>query len=126
VALARGETPAYASGDERLPAIMREFESAYDAYNDFQRSMERYWCLRWLLQESAANVEATVLRENLCRFDALPLVARVPSLPALDSGTRVLIEVSSIDLIELTFHCEFKGVTPGLQVSAAELERSEG
>jgi exoribonuclease-2 len=120
IALARGEAPAYASGDERLPAIMREFESAYDAYNDFQRSMERYWCLRWLLQESAANVDATVLRENLCRFDELPLVARVASLPALAPGTRVLIEVSEVDLIELTFHCEFKGATAGLNEPSAE------
>jgi len=118
IALARGEAPAYANGDERLPAIMREFESAYDAYNDFQRSMERYWCLRWLLQESASNVEATVLRENLVRFNELPLVARVASLPPLDTGTSVLIEVSEIDLLELTFHTEFRGITPGFQASS--------
>jgi exoribonuclease II len=52
-------------------------------------------------------VEATVLRENLCRFDALPLVARVPSLPRFGSGEGVLLEVSNVDLLELTFHCEF-------------------
>jgi exoribonuclease II len=107
IALARGEAPVYREGDERLLAIMREFESAYDAYNDFQRSMERYWCLRWLLQEDVTKVEATVLRENLCRFDALPLVARVPSLPRFGSGEGVLLEVSNVDLLELTFHCEF-------------------
>jgi exoribonuclease-2 len=112
IALARGESPVYAAGDERLPAVMREFESAYDAYNEFQRSMERYWCLRWLLQENVVSVGATVLRESLCRFDGLPLVARVPSVPAsLAAGTHVLIEVSKIDLIELTFHSEFKGET---------------
>jgi exoribonuclease-2 len=87
---------------------MREFESAYDAYAEFQRSMERYWCLRWLIQENVASVEASVLRENLCRFDELPLVARVPSLPALRSGARVVLDISDIDLFELTFHCEFK------------------
>jgi exoribonuclease II len=107
IALARGEAPVYDEGDERLLAIMREFESAYEAYNDFQRSMERYWCLRWLLQEGVTKVEATVLRENLCRFDALPLVVRVPSLPRFGSGERVLLEVSNVDVLELTFHCEF-------------------
>jgi exoribonuclease-2 len=107
-ALARGEEPPYRAGDEVLLAIMREFESAYDAYAEFQRSMERYWCLRWMIQENVASVEATVLRENLCRFDELPLVARVPSLPALRSGARAVLDVSDIDLFELTFHCEFK------------------
>ena len=37
IALARGETPPYRAGDAALPAIMREFESAYDAYAEFQR-----------------------------------------------------------------------------------------
>jgi exoribonuclease-2 len=107
-ALASGSTPPYKPGDEILLAVMREFESTYDVYSDFQRSMERYWCLRWLLQENVTRVTATLLRENLVRFDELPLVARVPSVPALKSGTRVVLDISSIDLIEVTFHAEFK------------------
>jgi exoribonuclease-2 len=108
IALARGVAPPYAPGDARLPAVLREFESAYEAYAEFQRNMERYWCLRWLLQEDVRRVEATVLRENLCRFDTLPLVVRVPSLPSLPGGARVALDVSSVDLLELTFHCEFR------------------
>jgi exoribonuclease-2 len=107
-ALASGSTPPYKPGDETLLAVMREFESTYDVYSDFQRSMERYWCLRWLLQENVTRVTATLMRENLVRFDELPLVARVPSVPALKSGTRVVLDISSIDLLEITFHAEFK------------------
>jgi exoribonuclease-2 len=107
VAISRGEPPPYRSGDQRVLAVMREFESAYEAYADFQRLMERYWCLRWLLQEDVRVVQATILRENLCRFDELPLAARVISLPNLPGGARVLLEVSQIDLLELTFHCEY-------------------
>jgi exoribonuclease-2 len=110
IALTRGEAPPYGAGDERLPAVMREFESAYDAYAEFQRSMERYWSLRWLLQENVDTVEALVLRESLCRFADLPLVLRVPSVPPSAAGTRVLLDVSRIDLLELTLHCEFKRV----------------
>ena len=108
IALARGLPPPYQPGDERLLAVMSEFEAAYEAYGEFQRSMERYWCLRWLLQENIDSVEATVLRENLCRFNALPLVVRVPSLPALPSGECVRLDISAIDLLDLTFHCEFR------------------
>jgi exoribonuclease-2 len=107
IALARTEAPVYRHADDRLLAIMREFESAYDTYNEFQRAMERYWCLRWLVQEEVVRVEATVLRENLCRFTRLPLVVRVASLPRLASGDRVLLDVSDIDVLELTLHCEF-------------------
>jgi exoribonuclease-2 len=107
IAMVAGEAAPYAAKDERLLAILREFESSYDAYADFQRSMERYWCLRWLLQEKIETVEATVLRENLCRFDALPLVVRVASLPSSKSGDRVLLDVSEIDVMELSLHCEF-------------------
>lgn len=108
IALAHGEEPPYRPGDERLSAIMREFEIAHEIYSEFQRMMERYWCLRWLLQEGADTVVATVLRENLCRFDELPLVVRVASLPTLPSGAHVVLAITSIDLLELTFHAEFR------------------
>jgi exoribonuclease II len=108
IALATAAPSPYKQGDAELLAIMREFESAHEAYSEFQRSMERYWCLRWLLQEHVSVVEATVLRDDLCRFDALPIVVRAPSIPALRSGTRVVLAVSNIDLVELTLHCEFE------------------
>jgi len=107
LALVRGETPPYRANEELL-AAMRDFESAHDAYGEFQRGMERYWCLRWLIQENVAAVPATVLRESLARFDELPIVARVPSLPALEPGTRVELAVSDIDLLDVTLRCEYR------------------
>jgi exoribonuclease-2 len=70
--------------------------------------MERYWCLRWLLQEKRTVVAGNMIRENLVRLDELPLVVRVPSLPALESGSDVELAVGDIDLLELTLHCEFR------------------
>src|SRR5262249_23804152 len=110
IALARGASPPYSQGDETLLSAMRDFEMAHEAYGGFQRTMERYWCLRWLVQEGVETAAATVLRESLVRFEELPLVARVPSLPALDPGSSVDVALSRIDLLELAFHCEFAGV----------------
>jgi exoribonuclease II len=107
IAAARGEPAPYQARDEALLAAMREFELAYDAYAEFQRHMERYWCLRWLLQESRERAAATVIRETLVRFDAIPLVLRVPSVPDLPPDTAVEIAISRIDLLEVTLHCEF-------------------
>ena len=113
IALARGTPLPYQKGDEALLAAMRDFEAAHEVYGQFQRTMERYWCLRWLVQEDIATAAATVLREGLVRFDDLPLPARVPSLPTMPPGTRVEVAVSRIDLLELTFHCEFVRSLPG-------------
>lgn len=107
VALLRGETPPYTRESESLHMFMRNFEATYDVYSDFQRSMERYWCLRWLLQENVAITGAQVLKENLVKLDRLPLVARVASLPELPPETCIEVEISNIDLLELTFNIKF-------------------
>jgi len=108
LSLVRNEAPTYPPGDERLLVILRDFELAYDAYAEFQRGMERYWCLRWLIQEGVGLTGADVLREELARMDRIPLVVRVPSMPASAPGSRVELAVSDIDLLELSLHCEFK------------------
>lgn len=108
VALTRNEPPPYRAADEALLSAMRDFELAHESYAEFQRAMERYWCLRWLLQEKRSVVAGSMIRENLVRLDELPLVVRVPSLPALDPGSVVELAVGDIDLLELTLHCEFR------------------
>ncbi|HEV7929125.1 MAG TPA: RNB domain-containing ribonuclease, partial [Nitrosospira sp.] len=99
----------YARDSESLKTSMCNFETAYEIYADFQRTMERYWCLRWLLQENVLTTSAQVLKENLVRFDRLPLVARVLSLPELPPETNIEVEISQIDLLELTFHAKYLG-----------------
>ncbi len=69
--------------------------------------MERYWCLRWLLQENAQQVEALVLRENLIKLVDIPLVGRIPSLPETPPNTRVVLEIGEIDLLDLNFNARF-------------------
>lgn len=107
VALLRGETPPYLKESESLRTSIRDFEAAYEIYGDFQRTMERYWCLRWLLQENIKTTGAEVIKENLVKLDHLPLVARVASLPDLPPETNVELEISQIDLLELTFSAKF-------------------
>ena len=108
VALIRGEPAPLQSRDEALLAAMRDFEVTYEAYGEFQRAMERYWSLRWIIQEKCSALSGRVLRENLVRLDALPLVLRVPSLPDIASGAAVELGVVEIDLLELALRCEFR------------------
>ncbi len=107
LAVTRGEPPAYAGNDPMLFAHVRDFELAYDAYAEFQRRMERYWCLRWLQQEGVHEAEATVWRENLVRLDGLPLIAKLTGAPALNPGERVRLTLGAIDLLDIELACQF-------------------
>jgi len=100
IAWLRDETPPFTAKSEDMLSALRDFELTYAAYAEFQRGMERYWCLRWLRQEGIGQPEARVLRENLVRLEHLPLVLRVPSLPALERGVRIRIEIEKVDLFD--------------------------
>ncbi len=108
IACLSGETPAFAPKSAELFAAMRDFELTYSAYADFQRQMERYWCLRWLRQEGVTEIAATVRREQSVKLDHLPLLLRVPSLPAdLSPGQRVFLSVADMDLLSLELDCRY-------------------
>jgi len=104
-----GAAPPFAKNSADLLAAMREFELTYAAYDQFQAKMEHYWCLRWLLQERVTLSRAQVLRDNLVKFEGIPLYVRVPSLPDLDVGSRVLLEIEGIDLIDNSVKARYKG-----------------
>jgi exoribonuclease-2 len=112
-AVLAGEKPPYAPGDAELFAAAADFEVTYAQYADFQSRMERYWCLRWLIQEKVAEACATVVRENLVRFDALPLTLRVADLPPLGADARVRLAIGRIDLLEATLEVRYAGPAAG-------------
>jgi exoribonuclease-2 len=108
IACLKGETPAFAQKSAELFGAMRDFELTYAAYAEFQRLMERYWCLRWLQQRGLMEVDATVRREQLVKIDHSPLLLRVPSLPAdLLPGQRVRLSIEQIDLLVPELTCRF-------------------
>ena len=111
VALIHGEPPPYARNSEALFAAMRAFELAHEAYSDFQRQMERYWCLRWIEQEAMQTLTGTIIRDTLVRLDRMPLVIRVPSVPELAPGSAVELAVTGMDLVDLALECEYKKAT---------------
>jgi len=107
IAMLRDEDPVYQKNDTTLYTTMRDFDTMYGIYGEFQRNMERYWCLRWLQQENIEQVEALVLRENLVKICNIPLIFRAPSLPELPANSRVILAVTSIDLLDLNIQTRF-------------------
>ncbi len=110
VAAVLGLPPPHPRGDAGLFGIVSAFDAAYGSYADFQAAMERYWCLRWLLQERVARIAATVLKDDLVRLDGLPLVTRVGGLPPLARGRRVELDLLGQDLVELSLEARLHAV----------------
>ncbi len=110
LAVLQGGPPPFAAGAEALLAALRDFELTYAAYDEFQRHMEHYWCLRWLLQEKVSLARTAVVRDNLVKFADLPLFVRVPSLPDLEPGAEAMVEVAEVDLIDTQVRCVYKKV----------------
>lgn len=110
LAVIAGERAPYAENDAELIAALADFEATYAQYAEFQGRMEHYWCLRWLLQERVAETPASVLRENLVRFDRLPLVLRLPDLPHSPPETNVRVAIVAVDLLNAALECRVAGV----------------
>ncbi|MDR2240435.1 MAG: RNB domain-containing ribonuclease [Zoogloeaceae bacterium] len=116
-----GVAPPFTARAGALLSAMRDFEVTYAAYAEFQRGMERYWCLRWLLQEGVTETPARVVRESLVRLERLPLYLRCPSLPACSPRTRVNVAVSAIDLLLAEAQCRYLATLGGPE-GAADIE----
>jgi exoribonuclease-2 len=106
-ALLREEPPPYTR--DELAAAARDFEDAYDAYAEHQRLLERYWCLRYLMQEAIESADAVVIRDELVRIEGLPLVCRAIGLPAASAGEKVRVAFGEIDLWEANVLCRYAG-----------------
>src|SRR5450830_282162 len=88
--------------DADLFAIVSGFDAAYSAYADFQSTMERYWCLRWLQQEGARQVDAVVLKDEILRLVDIPLVIRLPGMPQTARGAQVKLDILRWDEVDLS------------------------
>jgi exoribonuclease-2 len=107
IAIAQNQPAPYSADNETLNYIKQNFEFVYSQYDEFQKTMERYWCLRWLLQEAVTDGIVVVIKENLVRFEKIPLYTRVIPMPEISPGKSVKVRVSNIDLLELSLHCHF-------------------
>jgi exoribonuclease-2 len=115
-----GRRAPFARTSENLLSALRAFEVTYARYDEHQRAMEHYWCLRWLLQESIAEIEGVALREGLVRVRGLPLVLRAALPAGALPGTRLRLALGPVDLIERRVDCRVS------EVLAAPLAVEEG
>lgn len=94
--------------DADLYAIIGAFDSQYALWGEFQSSMERYWCIRWMQQQGLREVRANVLRENLVRLSCAPFVTRINGLPDFERGHEVTLDILGYDELALDIDCRLR------------------
>jgi exoribonuclease-2 len=111
--------------DADLFAIVSGFDAAYAAYADFQNNMERYWCLRWLTQEDARQVEAVVLKDEVLRLADIPLIVRMPGMPQVARGTHVKLDLLRWNDVDLSVEARLLEVETTVEAVDEPLEDEE-
>ena len=107
LAFVANESAPYLNGNAELLAAIADFDATYSGYAEFQQQMEFYWCLRYIQQENITKLTAHVIRENLVRFDRLPMVQRINDMPSQPAGMQVILSVAEVDLFEPALHLRF-------------------
>jgi exoribonuclease-2 len=111
--------------DATLFSIVSAFDAAYAAYNDFQQTMERYWCLRWLGQEGVKQADAVVLKDDVLRLSDVPLVIRLAGMPQVARGTPVRLDIVRWDEVDLSLEARLLEVIAA-PVDEMAVEEDEG
>ncbi|MGU7783754.1 RNB domain-containing ribonuclease [Burkholderia sp. PU8-34] len=111
--------------DADLYAVVQGFDDTYSAYADYQRRMEYFWCLRWLTQEGKKQVVASVVKGDLVRLEDVPLLLHVPALGVHARGTRVLLDVMSIDELTIEASVRLLNVLDAPAVTGGEAAEDE-
>ena len=91
--------------------ILKNFESTYSAYKDFQARMERYWCLRYIKQENISEAIAVIRKSQNVKVENLPLMLKVPSIPLdlckKDNRIKIKLNLENINYFALHVDAEF-------------------
>lgn len=110
--------------DADLFAIVSAFDSAYAAYADFQSTMERFWCLRWLAQNEVRHVDAVLLKDELLRLVDIPLVIPMTGVKHA-RGTQLKLELIGWDEVDLGVQARVLEVATASPALADEIELEE-
>jgi len=110
--------------DATLMGIAADFESCYQTYGEYQDRLEKYWCLRWAMQDGESkNVSVRHLKEGMSRLELVPLHLPIPELATHPRLTRAVVVLGDIDLLQLS--AEVRVLEIEAKVEAPEISTEE-
>jgi exoribonuclease-2 len=87
-----------------LLEVVENFDKQYAKYIDFQTKMERYWSLKYLIQENITEISAIFIYKSKVQLDGIPLELDTQGFTtAKPKGSQIMLKLFNINLVNLTF-----------------------
>ncbi|MCX8514319.1 MAG: RNB domain-containing ribonuclease [Burkholderiales bacterium] len=104
ISMIKNDKNFYTATNHVLLSVVEEFDVKYAKYIEFQNKMERYWSLRFLLQQNITQISATIAYKQIAQLDGVPLTVDLSNLTNFKpKGTIVQLKIFNINLVLLTF-----------------------
>ena len=88
-----------------MASVVENFDTQYGKYLAFQDKMEKYWSLKYLLQENITEMSGVFTYKSKVHLLGVPLNIDTQGLiKAKPSGEKIKILISDINLANLTFN----------------------
>jgi exoribonuclease-2 len=94
----------YTIADPDLCEVVDNFDTKYAKYIDFQNKMERYWSLKYLIQEKSSEIEGTFLYKSTVSLSGVPIQIDVANFSTpKPKGTKLRLKIYNINLSTINF-----------------------
>ncbi len=104
ISLVHEKNGGYTATNSTLLEVVENFDTKYAKYIDFQNKMERYWALKFLIQEQITTINATIAYKLTAQLDGVPLEVDLSNfITPKPKGTVVNLKIYNITLVLLTF-----------------------
>ena len=111
--------------DATLMGIAADFESCYQTYGEYQDRLEKYWCLRWAMQDGESKkMQVRHLKEGMSRVELVPLHLPIPELASHPRMTRAQVLLADIDLLQLSAAVRVLEIEAKVEVSEVSSEEN--
>jgi exoribonuclease-2 len=95
----------YDATNHILLNVVDNFDKTYNQYINFQNKMERYWSLKYLLQENITEIDAIFVYKSKVQLIGVPIELDVQGLiKQKEKGTKIRLRLFDINLATLNFN----------------------
>ena len=106
----------YTVSDHALCEVVDNFDTKYTKYIDFQNKMERYWSLKYLIQEEISEIEGTFLYKSTVSLSGVPIQIDVTNFSTpKPKGTKLRLKIYNINLSTMNFDFKIISIEENLK-----------